>query len=282
MSLTAGDEGYLGLTRSRWERLSGCSFWVTGAGTGYGRSIARALARAGARVFLTGRRIEKLDRALDGVQSEAAAASLVVPADLTDPAGVEAAIGKIRAVSSSLDGIVHCAALPPPAGHDAPLLQMDPAHWADLVATNVTAPWLVVRGAWPLLLRSLAPRIILFTSEAGWAVTPGVGPYNVTKAALNNLGASLAAELAAKHPGLDVQLNVLDPGEARTEMNQGSDVSPEVVVPAALALLSFPPGGPNGRFFHRDGRALSFGHVTPWHGRLLLQPALAAASNALV
>ena len=37
-------------------------------------------------------------------------------------------------------------------------------------------------------------RLVLLTSEAGWAATPGFGPYNVSKAALNTLGASLAAE----------------------------------------------------------------------------------------
>jgi len=57
-----------------------------------------------------------------------------------------------------------------------------------------------------------------------------------------------------------VQINVLDPGEARTEMNQGSTNSPFAAVPMALLLLSHPKGGPNGKFFHRNGRHLAFAY----------------------
>jgi NAD(P)-dependent dehydrogenase (short-subunit alcohol dehydrogenase family) len=101
-------------------------------------------------------------------------------------------------------------------------------------------------------------RIVFITSEAGWAFTPGVGQYNISKAAINNLGASLAHECAARYPEADIQINILNPGEARTEMNQGSQRSPYTIVPMMLQLLSHPAGGPNGRFFHADGRHLSF------------------------
>lgn len=107
------------------------------------------------------------------------------------------------------------------------------------------------------------------TSEAGWAFTPGVGPYNLSKAAVNNLGASLAAECAARYPEKDIQVNVLVPGEARTEMNQGSGESPYSVVSMTLVLLSHPAPGPNGCFFHRDGRHLAFAYAPPYRGTLL-------------
>lgn len=116
----------------------------------------------------------------------------------------------------------------------------------------------------PHMLRAAAPRVVFLTSEAGWASTSGFGHYNVSKAALNSLGASLAEECAARHPGADIQINVLDPGEARTEMNQSSSRSPFAAVPMTLLLLSHPPGGPNGRFFHADGRHLAFGHAAPY------------------
>jgi len=108
------------------------------------------------------------------------------------------------------------------------------------------------------------------TSEAGWAFTPVVGPYNVGKAAVNNLGASLAAECAAHCSDTDVQINVLVPGEARTEMNQGFANSPFSVVCMMLALLSHPPGGPNGCFFHRNGRHLAFAYAQAFPRQLFL------------
>ncbi len=53
-----------GLSKPRWDRLKGRAFWVTGAGTGYGRAIALALAAAGSQVFITGRRIAKLEETI--------------------------------------------------------------------------------------------------------------------------------------------------------------------------------------------------------------------------
>lgn len=114
--------------------------------------------------------------------------------------------------------------------------------------------------------------MIFLSSEAGWASTPGFGPYNISKAAVNTLGASLAAECAMRFPAKDVQINVLVPGEARTEMNQGSTESPYSVVSMVLTLLSHPPGGPNGCFFHRDGRHLAFAYSPQFPRKLLAAP----------
>ena len=144
---------------------------------------------------------------------------------------------------------------------------MTPEQWNRVIGTNVTGSWIICRAAVPDMLAAGSCRVVLLTSEAGWAFTPGVGAYNVSKSALNNLGASLAAECAARYPAADVQINVLIPGEARTEMNQGSTISPYTVVPMTLALLSHPPGGPNGRFFHRDGRHFAFAYAEAYELR---------------
>lgn len=121
----------------------------------------------------------------------------------------------------------------------------------------------------PLLSNGDGFRIVFLSSFAGWASTPGFGPYNISKSAVNTLGASLAAECAVRYPGQDVQINVLVPGEARTEMNQGSIESPYAVVSMVLVLLSHPPGGPNGFFFNRDGRHLAFAYTQEYPQPLL-------------
>jgi NAD(P)-dependent dehydrogenase (short-subunit alcohol dehydrogenase family) len=115
--------------------------------------------------------------------------------------------------------------------------------------------------------------VVFLTSEAGWAATPGVGPYNVSKAAVNALSASFAAECAQRYQECDIQINALIPGEARSEMNQGSSISPYTVVPMTLALLSHPPAGPNGRFFHRDGRHFSFAYSGAYESALFSRKA---------
>ena len=115
-----------------------------------------------------------------------------------------------------------------------------------------------------MMVRGPSVRVLFLSSEAGWANTAGFGQYNVTKAAVNSLGFSLAEECAQRYPDLDVQMNVLVPGEARTEMNQGSENSPYTLASMALLLLSHPKGGPNGKFFHRDGRHLEFAYSTAY------------------
>ncbi|MGH7194005.1 MAG: SDR family NAD(P)-dependent oxidoreductase, partial [Candidatus Saccharimonadales bacterium] len=190
------------------------------------------------------------------------------PCDITDTAAVEVAAAAIASCNPELSGVINNAALAEPPHGAQPLLRTTPAQWQALLATNLTGAWLVTRAAVPQMARTGALRALFVTSEAGWAFTPSMGPYNVSKAALNNLGASFAEECAAAFPELDVQMNVLVAGEAATEMNRGSAISPYAIVSMALALLAHPRSGPNGRFFHRDGRHLGFAYAAPYERSL--------------
>jgi NAD(P)-dependent dehydrogenase (short-subunit alcohol dehydrogenase family) len=262
---------HFGLPASRWDALAGKAIWLTGAGTGFGAAIATMLAAAGARPILTGRRREKLESTCEAMRGFGVdpTMAMVLSCDVRDEAQLGRATSEIMRSFGSLHGLVVCAALPQPRPTPWPLADLPVQSWQSLMDTNLTAPWLTARAALPLMLGGRRARVVLLTSEAGWAATPGFGPYNVSKAALNTLGASLAAETAARHPTADVQINVLNPGEARSEMNQGSTVSPYAAVAMTLALLSHPPGGPNGCFFARDGRHLEFAYAKPWGKSLL-------------
>lgn len=262
-----------GLPLSRWDRLKGCAYWVTGAGTGYGRAIALVLAAAGAQVFLTGRRKEKLQQTLDEGASLGIGVDRCVPvvADISEESDLARAAELISRHVSRLHGLVNNAALPQPDAGPYPLSKQSLAAWSSLFATNVTAQWLTSQTALPLMVNGDGIRIVFMSSEAGWASTPGFGPYNVSKSAVNTLGVSLAAECSEHFPAHDVQINVLVPGEARTEMNHGSTENPYSVASMILTLLSHPRGGPNGHFFHRDGRHLSFGYSSAYMKDLLAQ-----------
>lgn len=262
-----------GLSKPRWDRLKGRAFWVTGAGTGYGRAIALALAAAGAQVFITGRRIAKLEE----TKAEGRALDIDVElchpvvADITSEAELAGAIESIARHTRQLSGLINCAAVPQPDAGRYPLSELSTERWTNLMQTNVTAQWMTTKAALPLLTSGDEARVLFLTSEAGWADTPGFGPYNISKSAVNTLGVSFAAECKARFPEKDIQINVLVPGEARTEMNQGSEISPYSVVSMVLALLSLPVGGPNGHFFHRDGRHLTFGYSDAYTKDLLVQ-----------
>lgn len=262
-----------GLPQHRWDSLKGSAFWVTGAGTGYGRAISLALAAAGAQVFLTGRREQKLRDTLDegislGIDVEQC---IPVVADISIESELVRAIEVISQHVPHLHGLINNAAIPQPDFGLFPLANQSHAAWAELFAVNVTAQWLTSRAALPLMANLDGFRIVFMSSEAGWAATPGFGAYNISKSAVNSLGASFAAECSAHYSDQDVQVNVLVPGEACTEMNRGSTESPYSVVCMTLVLLSHPPGGPNGCFFHRDGRHLAFAYSSAYIKDLLTQ-----------
>jgi NAD(P)-dependent dehydrogenase (short-subunit alcohol dehydrogenase family) len=249
------------LSPERWASLRGKSFWVTGAGTGYGRAIACGLAAAGCRVFLTGRRREKLLETLEEISSFQIPTDdcRIVQADIARPEEIARGCEEVKGLGGSLHGLVNNAAIPSRPGSLHPLQEDSLEGWNRAIATNLTAPWFITRMIFPHMLASGQARVLFMTSGAGWASTPGFGIYNVSKAALNSLCASMAQEYGRRFPGEDIQINGLNPGEARTEMNQGSNQSPYAVVSMVLLLLSHPPGGPNGKFFHRGGRSLQFG-----------------------
>jgi len=256
-----------GLTPERWNRLQGKSFWITGAGTGYGRCMAVALAAVGASVFLTGRRRAKLLESLEEMKSLDVPTQHchVVEADITDIEQIKRACSKVAGLCVSLYGLINNAAVP----HKSSLQYESLEHWDLMMRTNVTAPWLLTREIFPHISKGDSLRVLCIPSEAGWAFTPGTGPYNVSKAALNNLAASMAEEYSTTFTDIDIQMNILSPGEARTEMNQGSPLSAYSVVSMALILLSHPDNGPNGKFFYRDGRHLQFTYAPPY-GKLLM------------
>jgi len=264
---TKWKEHFFGLHQQRWQRLSGSIFWITGAGTGYGRSIACALAATGSVVYLSGRREEKLYESISECRRLFAINTdncHVLPTDVTVPSAIEKSCQIIDKQNSKLTGIIHCAALPSLPTSPFPLRDGLSEKWDDLMMTNVKAPWLVTKTAFPLMLKNNTARVLFFSSGAGWADTVGFGIYNISKAALNSLGRSIAREFEKAYPEMDIQINTMDPGEAKTEMNRGTDISRYQVVSMTLKLLSHPPGGPNGYFFHRDGRHLTFCNTAPF------------------
>ena len=263
-------EHRFGLSPERWRYLGDKSFWITGAGTGYGKCLAVALAAAGSTVFLTGRRKEKLQETIQEMHSLEIPSDKchLLDADITDSKQVVETSERIISLCDSLYGLVNNAALPPNEHLPYPLQAGTLEEWDRIMRTNITAPWFVTKTIFPHMKKGGAARVLCVTSEAGWAFTPGFGPYNVSKAALNNLAASMAEECASRFPDADIQINALVPGEARTEMNRNSNESPYSIVNMALLLLSCPVGGPNGKFFHRDGRHLQFAYSLPYEQSL--------------
>jgi gluconate 5-dehydrogenase len=183
---------------------------VTGAGGGLGFAIARALARAGAHVVLGGRNRDKLDTARRSLDRDGMTVH-AEPFDVTDPAAVNSAIADIERRVGWLDIVVNNAAV----NRRQPLADVSDAHWRELMATNLDAPFYVARAVIPGMKARRRGKIINICSLASDIGRPDIVPYAASKGGLKMLTRALAVELAPHN----VQVNGIAPGFFKTDMN---------------------------------------------------------------
>ncbi|KAK0506707.1 hypothetical protein EDD18DRAFT_42296 [Armillaria luteobubalina] len=202
--------------------LSGRVSLVTGGGTGIGFMIAKAFAANGAKVYITGRRLDVLEQAAASITG---VPGFVVPIqmDVTDEGSVKAWAKHIEGIDGKLDILVNNAGI---AGAvDDPNSATDPFEletvqtWTDLFALNTIAPFFVARAFQPLLIKGAHSRyggtssIINVSSVAAKTNTPSplssVG-YYITKAALDKLTLVLGTSFAQR--GIPIRVNSLAPG----------------------------------------------------------------------
>src|SRR5919107_604946 len=163
---------------------------VTGASRGIGRAAAVALAGAGAHIVALARTqggLEDLDDAVRGVGSTAT----LVPVDLKDFDALDRLGAAIHERWGKLDILVGNAGV---LGEIAPITHIDQPVWDDVIAVNVTANYRLLRSLDPLLRASDAGRAIFVTSGAAHKCTAYWGVYSISKAALEAMVRTYAAE----------------------------------------------------------------------------------------
>jgi NAD(P)-dependent dehydrogenase (short-subunit alcohol dehydrogenase family) len=183
---------------------------ITGAGAGIGRDTARAFRAAGWRVALMGRREAHLRDTATGDDV------LILPADVGDPAAVEAAFARLTATWGRLDVLFNNAGI---AAKPAPIDEIPVADWLAVMHTNISGMVLCARAAFHLM-RHQTPqggRIINNGSISAQAPRPGSVPYTVSKHAVTGLTKTLALDGRA----FNIACGQIDIGNALTEMTQG-------------------------------------------------------------
>jgi NAD(P)-dependent dehydrogenase (short-subunit alcohol dehydrogenase family) len=183
---------------------------VTGASRGIGRATALALARAGAHVVAVARTVGGLEELDDAIRAVGGSATLV-PLDLKDTPGIVRLAAALSERYQRLDVLIGNAGI---LGPLSPLGHVEPKAWDEVLAVNVTANWQLIRVLDPLLRRSTAGRVVFVSS--GQAARPCAywGPYAVSKAALEALARTYAAETVST----PVRVNLFNPGATRTRM----------------------------------------------------------------
>jgi NAD(P)-dependent dehydrogenase (short-subunit alcohol dehydrogenase family) len=212
---------------------------VTGASYGIGAALALQLARAGAHVVAVARTAGALDE-LDGKIKAADGKATMVPLDVTDSEGIAKLARTLNERYGRLDILVGNAGV---LGRPTPLVQYEPKAWDNMIAVNASANYYLLRCMDPLLQAAPAGRAVFLTSAVAHMGRPQWGPYAASKAALEAIVRSYAAENATTN----VRANLFGPGPTRTRMYLGAfpNVDPntlptpeqvaEQIVPLCLA-----------------------------------------------
>jgi NAD(P)-dependent dehydrogenase (short-subunit alcohol dehydrogenase family) len=230
---------------------------VTGASRGIGYATALALAKAGAHVVAVARTVGGLEELDDAIRAASGTATLV-PLDLRDTPGIERLAAALNERHQRLDILVGNAGV---LGPLSPLGHVEPKAWDEVIAVNVTANLHLIRVLDPLLRASDAGRVVFVSSGAAANVRAYWGPYAISKAALNALARTYAAETATTH----VRVNLFNPGPTRTRMRAqampGEDpMTLKTAEPVAdkIVAMCLPEFQETGKLYdYRQGRLLT-------------------------
>jgi NAD(P)-dependent dehydrogenase (short-subunit alcohol dehydrogenase family) len=218
-------------------RLSGRVALVTGASRGIGYAVASAIAAEGAHVVALARTVGGLEELDDAIRI-AGGTTTLVPADLRDYPALDRLGAALFERFGKLDIFIGNGGI---LGRLTPLAHVDPKLWDEVMAVNVTANWRLIRSLDLLLRQSDSGRALFVTSGVARRVPAYWGPYAVSKAALEALVKTYAAETATTN----LRVNLVSPGPVRTRMRAeampGEDPEtlppPEAVAAALLPLL---------------------------------------------
>jgi NAD(P)-dependent dehydrogenase (short-subunit alcohol dehydrogenase family) len=235
-------------TRPVWGRAA----LVTGGSRGLGRALGQTLARAGSKVVLVATAPGQLAQAVDELRAEGAEAHAIV-ADVADPNAATAIAGQAAALVGPIDVLVHNASTlgptPLPCLLDLPSQQLE-----RVLQVNVVGPFRLTKAiAGAMALRG-AGLVVHVSSDAAVAAYPGWGAYGLSKAALDHMSRTFAAEL----DGSGVRFLSVDPGEMDTDMHaaalpdadRAALADPHDVAARIARLILDPSGVPSGTRLH--------------------------------
>lgn len=228
---------------------------VTGANRGLGLEIARRLAQADVFVVAGCRSEPKCAFAVDELRRGGAKHVAGYPLDVTDTKSARRFVEQVARRHGAPAILVNNAGVFPEAS-DAKVVDTPTSLWRETFETNLFGAVRMCREVVPLMKKTRYGRIVNISSGLGQMQKMGEGSpaYRVSKAALNALTLTLAAEVA----GSGILVNSMSPGWVRTDMG-GKDAprSVEEGADTAVWLSLLPSNGPTGQFF-RDRKPI------PW------------------
>ncbi|HFC04100.1 MAG TPA: SDR family NAD(P)-dependent oxidoreductase [Rhizobiales bacterium] len=236
------------------KKLDGKVALVTGASRGIGYAISKVLAAQGAHIVAVARTIGGLEDLDDDIKALGSSATLV-PLDLTDYDGIDRMGKAIYERFDHLDILVGNAGI---LGVLSPLGHIEPKVWDDVMALNVTANWRLIRSFDPLLKRAENGRAVFLSSGAAFRFKAYWGAYATSKAALEALVKTYAAECTSNN----INVNLLNPGPIATALRakampgeDSSTIPSTTELANAMLEMCLPEMSANGEVFDfADGK----------------------------
>lgn len=209
------------------KKLEGKVAVITGGNSGIGLATAKKFAEHGARVVISGRDPNTLEKAAKEIGSD----TLAIRADVADPAGLDSLFDQVRARFGRVDVLFVNAGI----AKFAPLSKATAAHFDEVVGVNLRGAYFTIQKALPLL--SDGASVILNTTTVHHLGLPGTSVYSASKAAVRSLARTLSAELIER----GIRVNGVAPGPIETPILSRLGLSPEAVNEMAQGLLSRVP-----------------------------------------
>ncbi len=189
--------------------LKGKVALVTGGGSGIGTAIAERFVADGAKVCITGRRKEMLEKVSKSLPSGSV---VICQGDVSKEEDVKRMVETTMKFGGKIDVLVNNAGI----NHPAPIAELDLKLWEHVIAVNLTGPFLLMKAVVPHMLKVGGGSIINIASLGGLRCLPSMPAYCSSKAGLIMLTQQAALEYGSKN----IRSNVVCPGGVKTEMTR--------------------------------------------------------------
>lgn len=185
---------------------------ITGASSGIGEGLARELGRRGARLGLTARRAEALQKVVSDIES-AGGKALVLPADVQDAESIRTAAERLCAEFGPIDVLIANAGI----GVTTDGAQLDAAEVANVINVNVIGASNSVAAVIPEMVKRGEGQLVVISSLAAYRGLPKSAAYCASKAAVSAFFESLRLDLEPR----GLQVTIIHPGFIKTPLTAG-------------------------------------------------------------